>query len=328
MAVSFRDYYNILGIPRNATPAEVQKAFRRLAREFHPDVNMSPEAEEKFKEINEANEVLKDPEKRQKYDELNQQRKPKNPFKSSFGQNDFSQFQKKTNGNGKTNGAQSGRFSDSFESVFGQSSRFSRKTNGSAKTKLFARSKNENDLEADMEVALEDLYHGRTIQFEIYVTQTGRLGREKVKKKLYDVKLPPGARDGSCIRLRGQGGKRKIGKLEGDLYISLKLAAHPHLKVKGYDVESDIPVAPYEAALGAWIQVPTLDGPMTIRLPAGTSSGKRLRLIGKGLPQKNGVRADQYVNFIIVVPPALTEAERRLYQSLSRLSKHNPRESF
>ncbi len=324
MAVTFRDYYFALGIKRTASQIDVQKAFRRLARLYHPDVNHSPNAEEKFKQISEAYEVLGDLNKRKKYDELEANR-----WKSTNNTNaNSSTFKPKYEGKKETSRKEkkSGRFSEFFETFFGRYSNFSAKNETFIKTKAVAKPKNAYDLETELAVTLDEIYYGVTKSFELLLYNHNRMNKESILRKRYDVKIPQGTREGSIIRLRGQGGKAKFGSQRGDLYIKIKIQPHPQLVVKGYDVEVEIPVAPYEAALGEWLQVPTITGMMTIRLPAGSNTGKRLRLRGKGLPKRNGIRGDQYVTFTITIPQRLSEAERRIYQALSRVTKSNPRE--
>lgn len=336
MAVKYKDYYEILGVDRGADQDEIQKAFRKLARKYHPDVNQDAGDGEKFKEISEAYEVLRDPEKRKRYDSLGPDWRAGQDFRPPPGwENVHFEFRQGPgggfgfSGSGFDSAFGPGGFSDFFEAIFGgrggsdpfgelrrEAGRTGRGRGGHSGYAGFAG--RGHDAETELEIPLEDAYHGavKTIQLQ---TDGGT-------RKSLEVKIPPGTRDGTRIRLGGQGAPGVGGGTSGDLYIRVRLAPHPVFKVKdGYDLEADLKVAPWEAALGAEIKAPTLDGPVTVRLPAGTGSGKRMRLRDKGLPKKGGGRGDLYLRVMIVVPNRPGGEERRAYEELARVSQFNPR---
>ena len=307
MAVTYKDYYDILGVPRTASQEEIKAAYRRLARKYHPDVNPGDKAaEEKFKEINEAYEVLGDPKKRELYDRLGPNWKAGSEFTPPPGWErirlDFGDFDFFT-------GAPGG-FSDFFETLFGglRGRTAGRHAGPGTTTRWGSRAA---DVETEIELSLEEAHRGTTRRLTL---PTG---------KSLEVKIPAGVRDGSVIRLAGQGGQ--AGGLAGDLYLRVKLQPHPVFKVSGDDLYTEVPVTPWEAVLGAKILVPTLDGMAEVSLPPGAQTGQKLRLRGQGLTRRRGGRGDQYVELKIVVPPRPTAAERKLFEQLARESKFNPR---
>ncbi len=327
MSVKFKDYYRTLGIRRNATRDEIRKAFRRMARLYHPDINRRPAAEVMFKEINEAYEVLRDTEKRKKYDALGVNWRagqdfspPPNWNRSPGG---FGRTEKKETFERDTK--RRWGFSEFFHTLFGAGLGRFKNTNHNSEAFHAEETQRGPDVEADLEITLEEAYLGAKKSLELYVQESGPDGRTIVQRKRYEMKIPPGTRTGTRIRLRGQGGKGTGNGRAGDLYIRVRLAQDQNFQVNNFDLESEIPVTPWEAALGAQIEVPTMDEPVTLRLPAGTYSGKILNLKGKGLLKKNGSRGDLFVKIKIVVPVCLSSEERRLYRELSRVSKHNPR---
>jgi DnaJ-class molecular chaperone len=335
MAVKFKDYYQILGVSRTATADEIKKAYRKLARKYHPDVNPGDQtAEDKFKELNEAHEVLSDPEKRQRYDQLGPnwqagadftpppgwQREPMEPggFGDLFG-----------------GGRGADGFSDFFESLFG-GFRGPRAGPGFAMRGA--------DVEADLALSLEDIYRSATRHLTIPAaerctscggtgTQDGRRcptchGTGVVRRpKSLAVHIPMGVRDGSVIRLAGQGEPGTGSAPAGDLYLRLHLSPHPLFTfVADDDLQLELPVAPWEAALGAKVTVPTLDGSVEMTIPPGSQGGQRLRLRGKGAPRQQGNRGDLYVKLKIVVPPRLTTEEHELLEKLAATSGFRPRD--
>ena len=333
MSVEYKDYYEILGLKRDAPPEEVQRAYRKLARQYHPDVNSDPQAEDKFKEINEAHEVLHDPEKRKRYDSLGSHWTPGEDFSPPPGSENV-RFEFRSDSDGRTSSfdtfgsfAERG-FSDFFESLFGGSDFRSFRTSGSEAPKYQAHQWVERgrDIEAEMEITLEETYRGATRRFEIQVLDVNQSGQLEPRKKQIEVKIPQKTREGARIRLAGQGGKGVGGGPSGDLYIRIHMAPHPFFSVHEYDLETELPISPWEAALGTEIRVPTLDGPVNLRVPPGTGSGQRLRLRGKGLHKKAGGRGDQYACMKIVVPKELTTEEREAFEKLARVSKYTPRQ--
>ncbi|MGE5646586.1 MAG: DnaJ C-terminal domain-containing protein [Acidobacteriota bacterium] len=336
MAVTFRDYYEVLGVPRTASDQEIKRQYRKLAAKFHPDVNPGDKsAEEKFKEINEAYEVLSDPEKRKRYDQLgpnwkagaeftpppNWERGPRvefGDFEDIFG-----------------TGRGPGGFSDFFESMFGR--------RGGARAGAGVRRRGA-DVEAEIEVTLEEAHHGATRRITFQATETcpecGGSGSKDgqrcpacrgsgrtARPKSLEVTIPAGVRDGSVIRLAGQGEPGSAGGPAGDLLLRVRIEPHDLFRIVGEDdIELEFPVAPWEAALGARVSVPTLDGTVEMTIRPGTQGGQRLRLRGQGLNRRGGGRGDQYVRLKIVIPPKLTARERELFGELARVSRFNPRE--
>jgi curved DNA-binding protein len=335
MAVTFKDYYEVLGVDRAATEDDIRKAYRKLARQHHPDVNPGDKsAEEKFKDINEAYEVLSDPEKRKRYDQLGANWKAGAEFTPPpGGQNGRVNFE----GFGDLFGAGRGSsgFSDFFESLFGRG----RTQRSGAGFRMAGQ-----DIEAEIPLTLEDAHHGgtRTISLEASVpcpdckgtgSKDGKVcptchGASVIRHpKTLEVTIPAGVRDGSVIRLAGQGEAGGNGAQPGDLYLHVRLQPHPLFEVTSSDdVQIEFPVAPWEAALGAKVTVPTLDGSVQMTIPAVTQGGTRLRLRGQGLKNRRGGRGDQYVKLKIVIPPKLTAKEKQLFERLAKESSFDARD--
>jgi curved DNA-binding protein len=307
--VKFKDYYQTLGVPRTATDKEIKSAYRKMAREHHPDANKGNKAsEEKFKEIGEAYEVLKDPEKRRKYDMLGANYKAGADFRPPPNAGGFN-FDFGDLGKGSA-------FSDFFETLFGaggfpggaQPGGFRTQPGGPVQT---ARKK--FDQEAEMELSLEEVIKGtvRTLQISL----------PDQKPKTLEVKIPPGVRNGSKVRVSGelnQGG----GGPAGDLYLRVKIKPNASFTIDGDNLISECNLTPAQAAIGSEISVNTIEGAVRIRVPAGTQHGRLLRLRGKGLPKlKGGVRGDLLVRTKISIPATLTDEERSLYEQLARLEK-------
>ena len=328
MSVKFRDYYEILGVSRDASQEEIQKAYRKLARKYHPDVNADKDAEEKFKEINEAHEVLKDPDKRSKYDTLGSNWQAGQDFTPPPGWEN-AQFNFGSGGQGA--GFDFSRFgdtgfSDFFDILFGGglegfgSSGKRRPAFGGQNFGMGGQ-----DHEVELSITLEEAYHGGKKRFTLQSTEPDSMGRVKKTSKNYDVSIPPGIIDGGKIRLGGQGGKGMGGGKSGDLYIRIKIAPHPVFRLKGYDLEVDVPVTPWEAALGAKIKVPTPDKTASMTLPAGTQGGQKMRLKGKGLRKKGETRGDLYAVIKMAIPKKLTAKEKELFEELAKVSTFAPR---
>jgi DnaJ-class molecular chaperone len=312
MPVKFRDYYEILGVPRNAKEEDIKKTYRKLARKYHPDLNPNnKQSEEKFKEIQEAYEVLGDPEKRKKYDQLGANWKngaeftPPPNWGEFQGGIDFDDIFQRAGQQRSTS------FSDFFEALFGGMGGMGGfGTAGGARTRSGGARASGTDAETELPLPLEDMHHGTTRKLTV------RLGN--AEKKI-DVRIPPGARDDSRIRIPGGGPNG------GDLYVKLRQEPNSQFTVKGDDTETEVAITPWEAALGANIQVPTLDGKQEIRVPPGIGSGQRLRLRGQGLNRRGGGRGDHFARMKIVVPKELTDAEKKLFQELSKVSRFKPR---
>jgi DnaJ-class molecular chaperone len=317
MPVKFRDYYEILGVPRSAKEDEIKKSYRKLARKYHPDLNPNnKQAEEKFKEIQEAYEVLSDADKRRRYDQLGANWKNGAEFTPppNWGGPGGGGFQGTINmedlfgGEGQPRSA----FSDFFEMLFGGvgAAPGMGGAPGAGRARSGPRTSQPTESETELFLPLEDMHRGTTRKLTI------RLGRAE---KTIDVRIPPGARNDARIRIPGGGPNG------GDLYVRLRQEPHSQFIVKGDDTEVEIPISPWEAALGATAEVPTLDGHAEIRVPPGIASGQRLRLRGQGLNMRGGGRGDHFVRVKIVVPKELTEDERKLFQELSKVSRFRPR---
>ena len=333
MAIEFKDYYETLGVPRQASDEEIKKAFRKLARKYHPDVAKDKKvAEEKFKEINEAHEVLANPETRRRYDELGanwrtgpQFRPPPGgrprAWRSAGEPGDEGGFEFQFGGTG---------FSDFFEQFFGRASQGAG-MHEFRRAGRFAEAENEPDLAqdgADVEgsilVTLEEALRGSVRSVSVRGTnpQTG-----KTETETFRVRVPAGVRDGQLIRLAGKGQQGVRGGHRGDLLLRVRLAAHPDFEARGADLYHDLSTAPWEAVLGATVTVPTLEGSVSVRIPAGTNSGQQLRVRGHGLPAgAAGGRGDLYVTIAVEVPAHLTAQERALWEQLAQQSTFRPRE--
>jgi curved DNA-binding protein len=320
MPVKFQDYYESLGVARTASAEEIKQAFRGLARIHHPDVAKNKlTGEAKFKEINEAYEVLGDPEKRKRYDELGARRQDdaRGPFAPGGGQShapggdpDF-----EFGGTG---------FSDFFEAFFsGRPGGFGGAGDPAAPAgagRVFARSG--RDIEADLLVTLEESWRGS--QRKVTLHRPGMDGAAE-RTNTYQVRIPPGMRDGQRIRLAGQGGPGRGGAPAGDLYLRVRLARHPDLRVQGDDIHADLDLAPWEAVLGTKAKIPTLAGVTTLRVPAGTVAGTQLRLRGQGLLREDGGRGDFYATVRLQVPATVSGEEQSLWEKLAASSTFNPR---
>ena len=300
MAVKFRDYYEVLGVPRTATAEEIKRAYRQLARKHHPDLQVASErarASERFKEINEANEVLSDPDKRAKYDALGANWK---------GGMDFTPPPDTGRGPSVTTEWEGfGDFSDFFGSIFGRPPGGRAGAGRAGGDRAGVRMPIPgNDVEGELPLTLDDVLHGGQRR----ITVDGRS---------LDVTIPRGIRDGATLRLAGQGGPGINGGPAGDVYLRVRLLPHPRYRVVGDDLEMDLPLWPWQAVLGAEVRVDTPDGPVTLTVPPGTQSGQRLRLRGRGLP-RDGARGDLYAVVRVVVPTRPSAAEREVYEMLRR----------
>jgi curved DNA-binding protein len=299
MAVEYKDYYEVLGVARGASQDEIRRAYRRLAREYHPDLNSDADAEARFKEVGEAYEVLSDPEKRERYDRLGAQWQARQDAPGGGDFEDF--FARQDFGGGTTAEFGDGAFSDFFERVFGA---------GAAPPSGPLRGR---DREALLELSLEDALAG------------GRRRLTLDDGRSVDVNFPAEVREGQRIRLAGQGAPGRDGGPPGDLYLLVALKPDPRFRRQGDDLVVDVRVAPWEAALGATVPVSTLGGEAQVRVPAGSSSGRRLRLRGRGLPRRDGERGDLYAVVQIAVPKQPSDEERELFEKLATASSFDPR---
>lgn len=297
MSLSYTDYYEVLGVPRDADPDTVRRAYRKLARKYHPDLNSDSDAEERFKELGEAYEVLSDAEKRERYDRLGarwreaEQGAPDESFEDFFAHQEFG------------DGGHVEFGDDLFEALFG------------ARAARAGGSLRGHDREALLELSLEDALAGGRRRLTLD-------GRE------VSVNFPAGVRDGQLIRLAGQGGEGRDGGPPGDLFLRVVLKPHPRFPRRGDDdLDVDLPITPSEAALGATVAVQTPTGTARVRVPAGSSSGRRLRLRGRGMPKRGGGSGDLHAIVKIVVPKELSDRERELYAQLAESSSPDPRET-
>jgi len=314
--MEYKDYYKILGVARNATPEQIKAAYRKLARKYHPDVSKEPQAEARFKEVNEAYEVLKDPEKRKAYDRLGSNWRAGQEFRPPPG------WEAHAN-----RGADS-VFSDFFESLFGQ--RGGRRGADPFEGLFGAGAAGErrgsmagSDQHTTVTISLEEAYQGTTREITVESPALDGRGGISAKSRALRVKIPAGVQPHQQIRLAGQGGPGLGGGPRGDLYLKVEIAPHPLFRLDGKDVLADLPIAPWEAALGASVQAPTLGGRVDLNIPPGSQSGRKLRLKGRGLPgQPPG---DHYVVLKIVTPPADDPALKQLYQQLRDKSGFDPR---
>jgi curved DNA-binding protein len=348
MAVKGKDYYEVLGVGRSASADEIKTAYRKLARKYHPDLNPGDKtAEERFKELQEAYDTLSDVENRKLFDKYGENwravkqgggapppgwegaRAAGGPQGAGF---DFSGFD--FGGSGGGGGAPGGRDAggfDIFEEMFGR-----------ARGRRARRRERGEDVEAQLELSLEEAHRGgrRTLQMQVAeicptCNGTGQVqdkpcqtcggSGQVVKPKTIEVNIPAGVRDGSTVRLAGQGGAGVNGTQPGDLYLRIRLRPHPVFTVRGDDLEIELPIAPWEAALGTKVEVPTIDGKVDLTIPAGAQSGQRLRLRGQGLNKRKGGRGDEYVRLKIVVPKEISADQRRLYEELRQASHFDPR---
>ncbi len=308
--MEFKDYYQIMGVSRDAAQDEIKRSYRKLARKFHPDVSSDPQAEERFKEVGEAYEVLKDPEKRAAYDQLGAQWQQGEDFKPPP---DWDQgFEFRDGGYTESDAAQ---FSDFFDSLFGS------KGHGGGGSRQRFRARGE-DHHAKVSVDLEDSYTGAQRAITLRAPELTDDGHVVVRERTLNVRIPKGIRSGQRIRLAGQGGPGLGDGQSGDLYLQVELNPHGLYRVDGRDVYLDLPVAPWEAALGATVKSPTPSGVVDLRIPPNSNQGSKLRLKGKGIPGKEP--GDMYVVLKITLPPS-NDDSRAIYKEMEEQMAFNPR---
>lgn len=308
--MEYKDYYQILGVPREANSDEIKKSYRKLARKYHPDVSKEANAEEKFKELQEAYEVLKDPEKRKAYDQLGANWKSGQGFQPPPHW-DFRGAQAQ-----QADDFDAGGFSDFFRDLFGQ-----RATGGQGFKQRG------QDQHSRLAISLNEAYHGAEKILQLQQTEINpQTGQLENKIKSIKVKIPAGITTGQSIRLSGQGSPGFGGGPNGDLYIEISIAEDPHFTVEGKDIYLNLPLTPWEAALGSKISTPTLGGMVDLSIPEGSQTGNKLRLKGRGLP--GNPPGDQYVLLKVYVPKAKNEAEKALYEKMAETMRFNPREAL
>lgn len=325
--MKYKDYYAVLGVERTASREDIKKAYRKLAHKFHPDVSKDPQGEERFKEVSEAYETLQDEKKRAAYDRLGRHA----PGEDFDLPPDWAQQFAERFGDGFASGhagASAGGhaafedidLADLFAGLSGKGPRAHR--NGAG------RPFPGQDFEVAVHITLEQAWRGAEVELDLSVTEIDRDGALRRVPHRFKARIPKGATDGQRLRLPGKGGKGHNGGRSGDLYMNIALHPHPLFRVSGHDLYIDLPLAPWEAALGASVSVPTLAGPVQLKVPQGTRAGQKLRLAGRGLPKPGGGEADLFAIAQITMPSVLSERERALYKELAAAAAFNPRAHF
>lgn len=316
--MEFRDYYKVLGVARDASPDDIKKAYRKLARKYHPDVSKEPDAESRFKEVAEAYEALSDPEKRAAYDRLGSDWRTGQDFQPPPGWQARGAGQTRAHEFTASDAAQ---FSEFFESLFGTGPR------GFGAFDEFEHDASSmgRDHHARIAIDLEDAVHGATRQLSLREPTIDASGRVTMQERVLSVRIPPGVRSGQHIRLAGQGDPGRGGQ-RGDLYLEVVLNPHPLYRVDGKDLNLTLPVTPWEAALGGEVEVPTPAGRVSMTVPANSANGRRLRLKGRGLP--GNPPGDLYAELQIAWPPADSQKAREFYRTMAREMPFNPRKSM
>jgi curved DNA-binding protein len=312
--MKFKDYYAILGVERDATDEAIKKRYRILARKYHPDVSKEPDAEKRFKEVAEAYATLKDPEKRAAYDQLGQQRpgeefRPPPEWATRFGEEGFA-FDEMD-------------LADLFAGLAGRGAHGARTAHGGPSGALRGQ-----DYEVSVPITLEEAFSGTEVSLDLSTIEIDAHGALHRVPKHIKARIPKGPADGQVLRLAGQGGQGARGGPAGDVYLNIVLRPHRLYRASGRDLFLDLPLAPWEAALGATAQVPTLAGRVNLKVPAGTRAGQQLRLAGRGLPKPDGGAGDLYAIAQIVLPPTLSEREASLYKELASASNFDPRRHY
>ena len=310
--MEYKDYYKIMGVAREASQDEIKRAYRRLARKYHPDVSKEANAEERFKEVGEAYEVLSDPEKRAAYDSLGSSWQAGEQFRPPPDWERHFHFGGEQAGSARS-------FSDFFESLFGQAGF------GAGGGRAYTYSARGDDYQTSISLSLEEAYAGTTKTLSVEIPEVDAHGRmpPRTRTRTLTVRIPPGVTDGRRIRLPAQGGAGTGGGARGDLYALVRLAPHPFFRPDGRDIHLDLPVHPWEAALGATIPVPTLGGPVELKVPKGAQTGRKLRLRGRGLP--GSPPGDQLVTLQVTAPAADSPEIETLYRQLAEAVTTNPR---
>jgi curved DNA-binding protein len=300
--MEFKDYYATLGVERTASQDDIKRAYRRLARKFHPDLNKAADAEANFKDVGEAFKVLGDPEKRAAYDDVGRRYAgaATGEFNPPPGWNDGFEFSGR-----EADGGDAADLSEFFRNLFGRAAGMRGAARGGG-----------GDHHAKIEIELEDAYRGARRTIALRVPQMDEHGRLQVHERQLEVNIPKGLHAGQQLRLAGQGSTGAGGEPAGDLYLEVSFRPHPVFRVDGHDVYVDLPLAPWEAALGASVDVRVPDGSVQMTIPAGSPPGRKLRLRGKGIPGEPP--GDLYAQLVIVAPPAVTPAQKEAYDSLAR----------
>lgn len=322
--MDYQDYYKVMGVERDATQDEIKRAYKKLARKYHPDVSKDLQAETRFKEVGEAYQVLKDPEKRASYDQLGANWQSGQDFNPPPGWDAGFEY----SGGGNAGGGHSD-FSDFFESLFGQD--FSSAQAGYGQAGHAGRghggfNAGGEDHHAKVLIDLEDAYKGATRSISLNVSEVDNSGHVVTKQRTLNVKIPKGVKQGQRIRLAGQGSPGIGDAQAGDLYLEIEFKPHGMYHVDAHDVYLDLPITPWEAALGATIKVPTPDGVVDLKIPESTTGGKKMRLRGRGIPGKPA--GDLYVVLQVTLPPADSEKAKGLYRKMEQEMEYNPRKKL
>ncbi len=320
--MEYKDYYSVLGVDRKATADEIKRAYRKLARKYHPDVSKEKNAEDQFKNLQEAYEVLKDPEKRTAYDQLGSNWKSGQEFRPPPGWQGGEQF-RQARGQQFTE-EDLGGFSDFFANIFGA------RGQGQARRGFegFGQFKQRGtDQHAVVSISLEEAFNGSTKTFQLQIPEIDAASNMHSSVRTLKVSIPAGAEQGQRLRLAHQGGPGAGGGQAGDLYLEIDIQPHPFFSLQNRDVYLTLPVAPWEAALGADIRVPTLGGPVGLKLPPGSQSNQKMRLKGRGMPGKPHP-GDQYAIVQIHTPPAKTEEQKQVYEKMAQTMPYNPRKDW
>lgn len=330
--MEYKDYYKIMGVERDATQDEIKRAYRKLARKYHPDVSKEADAEQRFKEIGEANEVLKDPEKRAAYDQLGANWKAGQDFNAppdwdagfEFGGGSY------TGGRTYQSFGDDAAYSDFFESLFGQGfQQAGARQRGSARQQSGFHAQGE-DHHAKILIDLEDAMQGATRSISLRVPDVDQSGHVTTRERVLKVNIPKGIKQGQSIRLSGQGNPGLGQGKAGDLYLEIEFNKHSMYRVDGRDVYLDLPLAPWEAALGASIKTPTPGGVVDLKIKPGSANGSKMRLKGRGIPASSSANdaGDLYVVLQVAVPPAKTDEEKSAYEKMQQAFDFNPREKL
>lgn len=324
--MEYKDYYKILGVERSANEDQIKQAYRRLARKYHPDVSKEANAEDKFKDAQEAYEVLKDSEKRKAYDELGSNWKAGQEFRKPPGWDQNAHFYSRAQaGDGFAEEDMSG-FSDFFANIFGGGARA--QTRGFRGGDQFAGFKQRgSDQHAKISIPLTEAFNGTTRTIQLQMPEVDNQGQVHQALRTIKINIPAGTLQGQQLRLAEQGAPGIGGAPAGDLYLAVDIQADPLFSLHGHDIYLTLPVTPWEAALGAEIKVPTLSGAVGMKLAAGVQAGQKLRLKGKGMPSK-AHSGDQYVIVQIQAPPAQTDEQRQLYEKMAQVMPFNPRKEW
>ena len=307
--MQFKDYYQVLGVAKTATADEIKKTYRKLARKYHPDVSKEADAEKKMKEVNEANEVLSDPEKRAAYDQVGQGYRPGQDFQPPPNWDAGFEFS-----GGGFSGADTGDTSDFFANLFGQAGRGKRRSQYQARGE---------DRHAKIEIELLDTYEGTSRSITLRVPEADAQGRVHTREHTVNVRIPKGVKAGQHIRLSGQGSPGIGGGSAGDLFLEVQFKPDARYRTEGRDVYQTVPVTPWEATLGASIEVTTPSGSVQVKVPPNSQTGRKLRLKGRGIP--GDLPGDLYLLLEVMLPPADTDKARQLYETMARELAFNPR---